>query len=62
MLSSKLQTILASATLHEGIKQLAFIALKNPVYVGLASEKTNKIKAEPGTQEGPGKETLACPL
>lgn len=33
--SKKFQTVMASATLHNGIRQLAFVALHKPVYIGL---------------------------
>jgi hypothetical protein len=42
MYSKKFQTIMASATLHNGIRQLAFVALHKPIYIGLKPQAVSE--------------------
>lgn len=41
-LKKKFQTILASATLHNGVRQLAALTLKEPYYIGLKPQAVNQ--------------------
>ena len=42
----KFQTIMASATLHNGIRQLAFVALHKPVYIGLKPQAVSEFSSK----------------